>query len=109
MYLLTVVDQKNLISRHGREREAYKNTVFTSLIRSQAFTPMGTKLSLSSMHMKIQNTNGSIVVMQYKKTGTITCHMRYMPRLALHASFLSLSGTQAQFVLLLLNAYVVRV
>lgn len=34
VYLLTVVDQKNLISRHGREGEGYKNTVFTSLIRS---------------------------------------------------------------------------
>lgn len=108
VYLLTAVDQKNLISRHGREEEAYKTvlTVFTSLIRSQVFTLMG--MNPSRMHTKIQNTTGGIEVAQYKKKGT-TCCMRIMPHWELDASGLSLSDTQAELFCFYGNAYVVRV
>lgn len=62
VYLLTVVDQKNPISRHRREEKAYKNTSFTSLIRSYEVTLPGVKLNLSYIHKKISNSDGSTVV-----------------------------------------------
>lgn len=61
VYLLTVVDQKNPISRHRREEKAYKNT-FTSLIRSYEVTLPGVKLNLSYIHKEISNSDGSTVV-----------------------------------------------
>lgn len=62
VYLLTVVDQKNPISRHRREEKAYKNTSFTSLIRSYEVTLPGVKLNLSYIRKKISNSDGSTVV-----------------------------------------------
>lgn len=57
-----MVDQKNPISRHRREEKAYKNTSFTSLIRSYEVTLPGVKLNLSCIHKKISNSDGSTVV-----------------------------------------------
>lgn len=101
VYLLTVVDQKNPISRHRREEKAYKNT-FTSLIRSYEVTLPGVKLNLSYIHKKISNSDGeygSYFVWRKerrrKRPKTTTCCMRNTPHCALHASFLFfLSDTQ---------------
>lgn len=101
VYLLTVVDQKNPISRHRREEKAYKNTSFTSLIRSYEVTLPGVKLNLSYKRKKISNSDSSYFVWRKerrrkrKRQKKTTCCMRNKPHCALHASFLFfLSDTQ---------------
>lgn len=100
VYLLTVVDQKNPISRHRREEKAYKNTSFTSLIRSYEVTLPGVKLNLSYIRKKISNSDSSYFVWRKerrrrKRQKKTTCCMRNKPHCALHASFLFfLSDTQ---------------
>lgn len=81
IYLQTVVDQKNLIFRRGRERRAYKNKSFPTLIRAEVFPPGGneTKSQLHAQQQReICDSTGSVAAIQ-RNTEMTTCHMCAMP------------------------------